>query len=1049
VSSSVISVEFLADITDVIDNVEAIIESVTSVGDTAGIVGELSASFSEAAQMAGELASQVESVAGASGALSEVGASASELDSSLASVGSAASEAASGIAEISSASGSVADVSASVADLDTELSTVAGAAADAASSVEASMSSAGAAAEEAATATGEAGAQGGMDFMGGMSKAGMALMGVQMATQMVGGAFQQATGPFGNFQEQMTSLVTGAGESTKNLQMVSDGIKQMSVQTGESTDELSAGMYMIESAGFHGAAGLKVLQAAAEGAKVGAASLADVANGVTTAMTDYASSGLTASQATNQLIATVAAGKMHMGDLANSLAAVLPLASSAGISFAQVGGAIATMTAQGMSAQNATQNLANTISALQNPNAQAVTEMTAMGLSANDVSTQLGKKGLTGTLEEVSQAVMAHMGPAGLVLQSTFKNSANAMKDAQQEISAMPSSLQKVAEAYLHGSLTTKQWSADMAGLDPLTKHMMTQFAATAKQTDSFNSLLTKGGPAAQTYNAAMSKILGGTTGLNTALKLTGDNMGTFKTNVENIATAGKHGGDSITGWNLVQGDFNQKMAQAAAGANIMWINIGQNLAPAILGLLSASQGAGAAIGRFASFLSGSSVGAIALKIVFIALGGAILGFVASAIPALVAGFIAWAAGAWAAASATIIAAAPFILIGAAIALLIVGIILLVQHWGQVVAFMRGVWMAFSSWFMGALHAVGAFFASIWGSIVAFMTGVWAKIVSGAQTAWNMLVNVVKIALIVLLAIVFAPIVAIAALFIWLYQHNTYFQKLVDAIRGYIQAGVDWLRGIWSDIIGWIVAKWTYLKDMATMYFMAMVVEIQARIQQARGFIMSVWNNVVSFLTGIWNTIVSNVSTMWSKISAFFASAWSTYVSTPLTNLWNSITNFISGWPTKAVQWGINLIQGFINGIVSMVGNVGGAVGQIMGKVGNFLGFHSPSKEGPGMELDVWPRNMVAEYAAGITAGTPLIEAAVTHLMAPTSAMGVAPTSAATGGASHGQASGNGHGEIHVHNQIILNGQELTNQLMMHAVSEIRRTGPVSSGRAA
>src|SRR5579872_3065422 len=154
----------------------------------------------------------------------------------------------------------------------------------------------------------------------------------------------------GDFQAGMTSLVTGAGESEKNIGIVSDGILALATQTGTSTKDLTDGMYMIESAGYHGAAGLLVLKAAAEGAKVGNASLADVANGVTTAMTDYAKSGLTAAQATNDLIASVANGKTHMGDLANSLSNILPTASAAGVGLTDVLAAMSTMTSEAVPA---------------------------------------------------------------------------------------------------------------------------------------------------------------------------------------------------------------------------------------------------------------------------------------------------------------------------------------------------------------------------------------------------------------------------------------------------------------------------------------------------------------------------------------------------------------------------------------------------------------------------------------------------------------------------------------------------------------------------
>src|SRR5487761_1425903 len=64
----------------------------------------------------------------------------------------------------------------------------------------------------------------------------------------------------GDFQESMTSLVTGAGESQSAIDMVSQGILAMAPAVGTSTTDLAAGMYMIESAGYHGAAGLNVLR---------------------------------------------------------------------------------------------------------------------------------------------------------------------------------------------------------------------------------------------------------------------------------------------------------------------------------------------------------------------------------------------------------------------------------------------------------------------------------------------------------------------------------------------------------------------------------------------------------------------------------------------------------------------------------------------------------------------------------------------------------------------------------------------------------------------
>src|SRR5258708_39579737 len=88
------------------------------------------------------------------------------------------------------------------------------------------------------------------------------------------------------FQEAMTTLSTGAGVAEKDLRVIGDGIKKISVQTGTTTDELLEGEFMIAAAGCTGATSLKILRASAEGAKTGNAALANVTDAGTTAHND-------------------------------------------------------------------------------------------------------------------------------------------------------------------------------------------------------------------------------------------------------------------------------------------------------------------------------------------------------------------------------------------------------------------------------------------------------------------------------------------------------------------------------------------------------------------------------------------------------------------------------------------------------------------------------------------------------------------------------------------------------------------------------------------
>ncbi len=218
---------------------------------------------------------------------------------------------------------------------------------------------------------------------------------------MVGASLKMAA----DFNSGLTTLVTGAGESERNLKLVGDGIKRIAVETGTTTKQLVDGMYMIESAGYHGEAGLKVLQSAAQGAKVGHAELGTVANAVTTILNAYGMGADKAAEATNMMVATVAGGKVKMEDLAGSISRVLPTAASLKIGVNEVGGALATMTGQGISAKLASMGLNSALLALAAPSGIAAKGMASVGLTAKQVSDSLTQRGLIDTMEMVTNAV--------------------------------------------------------------------------------------------------------------------------------------------------------------------------------------------------------------------------------------------------------------------------------------------------------------------------------------------------------------------------------------------------------------------------------------------------------------------------------------------------------------------------------------------------------------------------------------------------------------------------------------------------------------------
>jgi TP901 family phage tail tape measure protein len=210
----------------------------------------------------------------------------------------------------------------------------------------------------------------------------------------------------------------------------------------------------------------------------------------------------------------------------------------------------------------------------------------------------------------------------------------------------------------------------------------------------------------------------------------------------------------------------------------------------------------------------------------------------ATAIPAMIAGFIGWAAGAMSAAAATIAATWPVLLIIAAIALLVVGIILLVKHWGAVVAFLRGIWQSFSAWFMNALHAVGAFFTRIWSGIKSFFVGLWTSIVGFFRAH-----------ILLIIAIVTGPLGALVILIVthWS-QIKQFFTQLWSDVVGIFNSAKDWVMNAVSHLWNTISNFFSTLPAKMVQFGKNLIMGLVHGILGAFGFIGNAMHSVVNFI---------------------------------------------------------------------------------------------------------------------------------------------------------------------------------------------------------
>ncbi len=768
----------------------------------------------------------------------------------------------------------------------------------------------------------------------------------------------------GDFQAGMTSLVTGAGESEANIKMVSAAILQMSIDTATSTKQLTDGMYMIESAGFHGAAGLLVLKAAAEGAKVGNADLAAVANGVTTALTDYHLSASQAVAVTNDLIATVAAGKTHMQDLATALATILPTSSAVGVSLRDTSAAMATMTGEGTNAASAATYLRQLLIALEAPAAKGAKALKEIGLTTGEVSSEM-RKSLPGAL----QLIMDHL-----------------------------------AETYTVGS---------------------------------------------PQYIEALKNIAGGSRQMQGILELTGTHLQTFKDNVDAISAAVQKGGTSITGWNLVQGDFNFKVEQAWRAIQALFIVIGTQLLPEVgkivgaitpvitsfiewLGKTNAiGHGIDAVVGfihqlvdAFNQVFNPVQKTANAMKPLTDTFDRATGVFhqVHDASKPLLDSFDR-ATGVFnktgTSAHGTVQAINPFVSIFQNIANAIKTAIAIFNGIVTAINFVHDVFMKL----LPILQNIGGF-------LVSTFTPVWKQLVQAfgdiQKALQPIMPQLIQFAQFIGGVLVVAVVLAISII-----------AGLVAAFAGLLKGVIQVVTGVIQFIAGlvqFLTGAISFIVDLFTGHFDKLAGDLNKIMS---GIMINIFQMLASVIVGhsIIPDMVNSIVNWFQQLPSRALGA--------VQPLLGMIGGFFSNLASQAIQWGSNIINNVATGITNAMGTVATAVGNVVNFIASHLP-HSPAKIGPLRDLEYSGSQITNQLSQGMLSAMPRLQASLNLMLSPlVSGANTGSSSFSSGGIAYqfpsmAAASPSSPQIIVQQPDIIIDGMRLTNKLMPYLASNIR-----------
>ncbi len=219
----------------------------------------------------------------------------------------------------------------------------------------------------------------------------------------VAGTITASMKTYNEFDTTLNKIAGLVGINREVIKGWEKDIRNLSVETGKSSRELADALYFITSAGIGGSEAMDVLEMSAKAAAAGLGEAKVVADLVTSAMNAYGSETLSAQKATDILVATVREGKAEPEDLAASMGMVLPIASELGVSFDQVGAAIAGMTRTGTDAATASTQLRQILASLLNPTAQASDALASFGTSASEMRRKLREEGLIDTLIDLNE----------------------------------------------------------------------------------------------------------------------------------------------------------------------------------------------------------------------------------------------------------------------------------------------------------------------------------------------------------------------------------------------------------------------------------------------------------------------------------------------------------------------------------------------------------------------------------------------------------------------------------------------------------------------
>lgn len=366
---------------------------------------------------------------------------------------------------------------------------------------------------------------------------------------------------------------------------------------------------------------------------------------------------------------------------------------------------------------------------------------------------------------------------------------------------------------------------------------------------------------------------------------------------------------------------------------------------------------------------------------------------------------------------------------------------LIIMNWGKLGAFfgmlgqhIGAFFSGLGTWAHNAVAAVGNWFSWLgtqlnahWNQITSTIAAVWAAIPLLFQAGLQTVENWVK-----------SGLATVVGWFSWLYNHNYYFQELVDFIRNAWTTIKKDAQDLWNGITGWLSTQWDIISQGATNRWN----QITGNVGDTMNKLGTRLHDAIYGITGLfslgWTILSTDAKTGWDNFTRMISNALAP-VNQKTQSIIDGIKDIVTGLATSMYTWGENAIGMLVKSFDDGVQRVKDSATRLAKGVAGILGFHSPPPEGPLADSDTYMPNMMRMYAQGITAHTPLLSSAISNAANTARfalTQGMAPQGLLLGGGPGGVAGG-GNQTVNVS----IGNQQLFSLMMNHLTGQMQING--------